>query len=145
VHIFPSRSGLVLRCPLVYVGANIPFSSPLSFNSERNSWFSVTSKDFGTYRKSINACGDGLPSELNPTCDRFLGDTPSCECMGKKRVEKVTVKVRATSAKCGKPQQSVKSVEPRSESHTHVRMRKHANHAGACSCARTHTQHAHSH
>ena len=61
-------------------------------------------ENFDSNGRSINACGDGLPSDLNPTCDRFLGDTPSCECLGKKRVEKVTVKVRATSAKCGKPQ-----------------------------------------
>ena len=69
--------------------------------AERNEWFKY-SGDFdegrgavggGSYNKSVNACGNGLPDTLKPTCDRFLGDTPACECQGKKKVDKVTVKV----------------------------------------------------
>ena len=32
--------------------------------------------------KSINACGNGLPSGFNPVCDPFLGLTQACECSG---------------------------------------------------------------
>ena len=42
--------------------------------------------------KSLDGCGNSLPSSLSPICSAFLGDTKGCECNGKNVVQKTAVK-----------------------------------------------------
>ncbi|MGB1593928.1 MAG: vWA domain-containing protein, partial [Promethearchaeia archaeon] len=58
--------------------------------ASRNASSSLTSCFSGG--KLVDGCGNQLPSSLNPTCSKILGNTAACECQGKKVVQKVAVK-----------------------------------------------------
>ena len=55
-------------------------------------WFKQSGDFNDTEGKSLDSCGNSLPSSLKPICDPFLGLTQGCECRGKKVVNFVTVK-----------------------------------------------------
>merc|ERR1719409_464551 len=81
----------ILKAKKVQIsGIKVALETAFTAFTSRNASSSLTSCFSGG--KLVDGCGNQLPSSLNPTCSKILGNTAACECQGKKVVQKVAVK-----------------------------------------------------